>query len=238
MHNQYLLLIETATKACSVAMASADGSLLAHEYVENAEAGHASLIGPMGDRVIKQAGVQPTAVGVSAGPGSYTGLRIGSSYAKGLCFGYGIPLVSVSTLELIACMAKKEADTLAADRICPMIDARRMEVYMALFDRAAGRITGDRPFVVDEQAFADEMAEHKLLFCGNGMEKCRPLLSSLSSNALFASKPIEPDAAYMAPIVLKKLEEGNTEDIAYWQPHYLKEFHAVVGQNKVLNRQS
>lgn len=230
-----LLLIETASHACSAAMVDTEGYIMAEEYVENAHAAHASLIGTMVRQVIQKSDCHPSAVGVSAGPGSYTGLRIGSSIAKGLCFGYGIPLVSVSTLHLMSAMAQKMTDaTNDIDLFCPMLDARRMEVYTALYDREGTAVITDHPKIIDENSFAEHLATQHILFFGNGVAKCRALLEQ-HPHAHFLPEFTEPCATALADLVRRKLAASQIEDTAYWEPNYLKEFHAEVAQNKVLS---
>lgn len=226
-----LLLIDTSTRVCSVAVA-ATGAIISQRvsHVGNA---HAANIGVFVQEVLTEAaglGVKPSIVALSSGPGSYTGLRIGSSIAKGICFGMGIPLVSVPTLELIAEAARpvSQSDWL----ICPMIDARRMEVYTALFDSSGKALTDTQPLVIDKNSFSQELQQRNILFVGDGAEKCRPILSH--PNAHFTEEVIHPLASHMLRPALLRIEASAYEDVAYWQPFYLKEFVATVAKNKVI----
>lgn len=236
MKKDYLLLIETSSKVCSTALVCDDGVILAEEYAENAERAQSTLIAPMVDKLIQEANLKPTIVGISAGPGSYTGLRIGASIAKGLCFGLNIPLVPISTLELMAYMVSMMPQSKDVDLLCPMIDARRMEVYTTLFRKDGTQVMDECPMIIDQQSFAQELKDQKILFFGSGMEKCKNILYAHSPNASFLSE-IEPMASYMTPIVVRKIEENKLADIAYWEPNYMKEFQATVAKNKVLNKQ-
>jgi tRNA threonylcarbamoyladenosine biosynthesis protein TsaB len=166
------------------------------------------------------------AVAVSSGPGSYTGLRVGVSLAKGLCFGAGIPLIGVGTLDLVASQALELYQGERPDFIVPMIDARRMEVYQAVYDGSASRIGEIEPLILDGDSFKDLLAKGRVLFCGDGCEKFQTLVSS--SNALFL--PFRPEARYMAKIAGQKYLAGDFEDVAYMEPFYLKDFR--IGQSK------
>jgi len=198
-----LLLIDTSTRGCSVAVAAA-GTIIS-QRVSHVGNSHAANIGVFVQEVLTEAtglGAKPSIVALSSGPGSYTGLSIGSSIAKGLCFGLGIPLVSVPTLELIAEAARplSQPDWL----ICPMIDARRMEVYTALFDSKGKALTDTLPLVIDNDSFSEELKKRNILFVGDGAEKCRPFLSH--PNAHFSENVIYPLALYMLHPALSRIE--------------------------------
>lgn len=225
-----IILIETSTSLCSVAL-SQDGVI--KSYRESAQTkAHASLTAPFVKEVLDECGLsirECDAVCVSSGPGSYTGLRVGVSTAKGLCFGAGIPLLAVSTMDVLAEMGKD----IECRFIVPMIDARRMEVYSAVYANSpAGRphqISPIEPIVVDEHSFADRLAEGKVLFIGDGAEKCRALLTC--DNAIF--EQCCPSASAMARLAQKLFDEGKTEDVAYFEPFYLKDFIATVSKKKL-----
>ena len=161
----------------------------------------------------------PDAVAVSAGPGSYTGLRIGVSSAKGLCYALGVPLIAVDTLQTIVV----EAIKWVGDDIlyCPMIDARRMEVYTALFDGNAKRLTEVEAKIIDENSFREVLEEGRVVFCGNGADKCRQAIRH--PNAVFLDD-IHPLSSNMLSVASDKLKSGTVEDTAYFEPFYLKEF--------------
>ena len=224
-----ILLIETSTALCSVALAE-DGRIVAVR--ESAEPRvHAAMTAPyvkevLGDLPVKEL----DAVCVGKGPGSYTGLRVGVSTAKGLCFGAGIPLLSVGTLDTLVYQARAEGLLPEGCRhVVPMIDARRMEVYSAVFTPEARQIRETRPEIVDEASFADLLSEGPVLFIGDGAEKCRATLAS--PNAFFA--PCSPKAASMAVPAFAAFEGKRFEDVAYFEPFYLKEFIATVSRKKL-----
>ena len=167
---------------------------------------------------------------VSQGPGSYTGLRIGVSTAKGLCYALQIPLIAVSTLDSIAVGAQRQ---LAMEDVlyCPMIDARRMEVYTELVDYSLQEIKPVEALIVEEGTFDNLLSEHKVVFCGNGMPKCRPLLEKYP-NALFADAEIS--SQNMVNIAYQKYLRGDFEDVAYFEPFYLKQYIAKKSHVKGL----
>lgn len=194
---------------------------------------HASQLAVFADEVIRESGLTARAldaVCVSRGPGSYTGLRIGVSVAKGLCFGTGCKLLSVSTLQAMSkASGKIPADTLPT-LLAPMIDARRMEVYTALFDPYGEKVTDVEALVLDSQSFARELEGHIVYFFGNGSDKAREVI--IHPNARFIPNII-PSAAAMVPIATLKFDEGKFEDVAYFEPFYLKDFIATVPKRKV-----
>ncbi len=227
-----LLLIDTSTQVCSVAIASSAGVISQRVSYEGNS--HAANVGLFVSEVLtdtKREGILPAAVAISSGPGSYTGLRIGSSIAKGICFGMGIPLIAVPTLEVIAEAARSIAreDWL----LCPMIDARRMEVYTAFFDSAGRALTDTVSAIIDADSFVEELKQHQILFVGNGTEKCRPFIKG--ANAHFVDEVIHPLAEYMFKPAFLRMQTSQYEDVAYWEPFYLKEFVATVAKNKVIH---
>ncbi|HEY1005834.1 MAG TPA: tRNA (adenosine(37)-N6)-threonylcarbamoyltransferase complex dimerization subunit type 1 TsaB [Sphingobacteriaceae bacterium] len=217
-----ILLLETATPVCSVAL-SRDGQVISSREVNEANV-HASKLTLFIEAVMKEARVKYrdlNAVAVSRGPGSYTGLRIGVSTAKGLCFALGIPLIAVDTLEAMATgylqSAGEEKEGL---RLCPMIDARRMEVYLAVFSADLDIVEPVQARILDEGTFAEYP---RIVLFGDGAAKCR---------ALYADHPnirIEqfPNSArYLNTPAFRKFEEQEFEDVAYFEPFYLKDFVA------------
>ena len=232
MEKKYILLLETATDSCSVALAD-NNTIVAEKYINQPKA-HASLLGRYICDILEENNLTMedcSAVAVSKGPGSYTGLRVGVSCAKGLCYGASKPLISVCTLATIAQMAldnklySGEGDFL----IVPMIDARRMEVYTANFNSKGEQFTPVEAKILDETSYAAELAAGPVLFTGNGAEKFKELVGE-NPNAFFA--PQEPHAAGMRVIAANKLEAGEFEDNAYFEPFYLKDF--VAGKPKKL----
>ncbi|MBQ4355186.1 MAG: tRNA (adenosine(37)-N6)-threonylcarbamoyltransferase complex dimerization subunit type 1 TsaB [Bacteroidales bacterium] len=228
----YILSIDTSTDICSVALFQGTEQVAFRESAEGRS--HAKILLPFIEETLKDAGVRPDqlqAVAVSMGPGSYTGLRIGVSTAKGLCYSLDIPLIAVPTLQIIAAGARPalpSPDTL----LCPMLDARRMEVFTALYDQQLHEIQPFDAVIVEEGTFAEILGKSPVLFCGNGMEKCRELLSA-SSNSHFDSTPIS--ARNMGEIALQKFNRQQFEDVAYCEPQYGKEYVAAKPNVKGLH---
>ncbi|MBQ9311357.1 MAG: tRNA (adenosine(37)-N6)-threonylcarbamoyltransferase complex dimerization subunit type 1 TsaB [Bacteroidales bacterium] len=221
-----LLLIETSTSLCSVALAI-DGKIAAERRSAEPRA-HASLTAVFAKEVLDECGLRASdldAVAVSMGPGSYTGLRVGVSTAKGLCFGAGIPLLAVSTLDVLAWQAI-EGGLLpeGCTGILPVVDARRMEVYTAVYSPSGQRLSDIAPAVLDENSFADLFASGPVTVIGDAADKCREVLP--------ASRFIQccPEAKAMLTPALAKFEKKEFEDIAYFEPFYLKQFVATVGK--------
>ena len=234
-----ILSIDTSTDACSAAVSS-NGSIITAGgeplcRLQRTDSEHARLLPVFVEDLVRQAsaeGLRPDAVAVCAGPGSYTGLRIGASFAKGLAYGLRIPLVAVPTLQVMAAAAKAKLAS-QPDRsnlqYCPMIDARRMEVYTAVYDDCLAEKKSAWAEVVTENSFSEELLANSIVFFGNGMPKCQPLLQQ-HKNALFI-EGIVPNAAYMGSLAEQLIASGKTVDVAYWTPAYLKEFeakHSVV----------
>lgn len=218
-----ILGIETATKICSVAL-SGNGKLLALKE-EGGAYSHSEKLTVFIQEILKQAGKSLKdldAVAVSKGPGSYTGLRIGVSAAKGLCYGLDIPLISVSTLKAMALNKSLPKKVL----YCPMIDARRMEVYTALFDENNIEVEPISAKIIDEDSFAEELKEHQIIFFGDGADKCKETLGG-NPNAIFSDKGL-PSAEFVNQIALEKFSKQDFEDVAYFEPFYLKDFVATT----------
>ncbi|MDB5131578.1 MAG: tsaB [Mucilaginibacter sp.] len=227
-----ILQIETATASCSVALAN-EGKLLAVKEI-NARNVHAEVITLFIDELVRQAGTNYNsldAVAVSCGPGSYTGLRIGVSTAKGLCFALDKPLIAVDTLEAMAAgvMEGKIFEPVAGRLFCPMIDARRMEVFTAIFNRDGQKIKPTAAEIIDENSFAGLLKNHEILFFGDGAEKCKIVLD-IHPNVRFLPGFVN-SAAYLTKSAFEKFRDKNFEDVAYFEPYYLKEF--VAGKKAV-----
>lgn len=226
-----ILCIETSTDVCSVALCSEGVVLKSIEY--DGEPQHASRLAPMISDLMSQASLNYRdldAVAVSQGPGSYTGLRIGASTAKGIAYASGIKLIAVPTLSI---MARAIFDADPDCRIaCPMIDARRMEVYTSLIGRDGQIVSPTQAMVVDEASFGTELAHNEITFGGNGALKCQKVITS--ANASFLSG-IAPLAKNMGQLAFDRLQAGRVESVAYFEPFYLKEFVATKPKNKVLN---
>lgn len=216
-----ILSIETATKVCSVALHNGRELLALKElYIDRS---HSELLGVLIRDMVKDCGYKPEdldAIAVSKGPGSYTGLRIGTAMAKSLSFSLDIPLIGVNTLKA---MAADAARFNGEDHfLCPMIDARRMEVYCIVMKNNGEVVRDTAAVIVDDQAFAELFKLNKILFFGNGSEKCKPLLGE-KNEALFADR-VEPSARYIGWLAYEKYKNRLFEDVAYFEPFYLKDF--------------
>lgn len=219
-----LLQIETATTACSVALVQHRNILTVKELDQRNI--HAEVITVFIEQIFAEAGkvyADLDAIAVSSGPGSYTGLRIGVSTAKGLCFGLDKPLIAVETLQA---MADGMVSQITDDDIllCPMIDARRMEVYTALFDSKGNRIHATSAQIIDENSFAELLQNSKILFFGDGAAKCQEVLSRYP-NAIFDTDFIN-SAIHLSKGAALAFQLEQFEDIAYYEPFYLKDFIA------------
>jgi tRNA threonylcarbamoyladenosine biosynthesis protein TsaB len=211
-----ILSIETSTKSCSVALAE-NGVVVDSNSITLAEYSHAEQLHPM---ISQLAGIQtnpPHAVAVSMGPGSFTGLRIGIAAAKGLCFAWNVPLISVDTLTLMYEMAR--AKYVDADLYIPMIDARRMEVYMRIFDTTSNDISPVEARIIEEDFFVG-LRNKSLVIFGDGAGK----FSSMLNGTHHYLEGIYPDACMMALVAEEKMKLGKKENLAYFEPYYLKDF--------------
>lgn len=235
-----IILIETSTALCSVALAE-DGAIV--DYRESsAPKAHASLTAVFIQEMLSERGLSVgdcDAVCVSKGPGSYTGLRVGVSTAKGLCFGSGKPLLAVGTLDTLVAQALSQAEADAPRYIIPMIDARRMEVYTAVFEASASasssgapaykQITETTPMIIDENSFAEYLEQGSCLFIGDGAGKCADVLKH--PNAHFCQ--CHPKASSMLSPAVAAFRASDFQDVAYFEPFYLKEFVATVSKKKL-----
>ncbi|MCB0495838.1 MAG: tRNA (adenosine(37)-N6)-threonylcarbamoyltransferase complex dimerization subunit type 1 TsaB [Cyclobacteriaceae bacterium] len=223
-----ILSIETSTKICSVALHN-EGQLLA-ETTLHVDKSHSEKLAVLIKDILSYADVtskQLAAVAVASGPGSYTGLRIGVSSAKGLCYALGIPLISVNTLEA---MARGMSKLITEEAIlCPMLDARRMEVYCLLTDTKLNVLQTAVAKIIDEHSFEKELEKQKVVFFGNGAPKCLPVLGN-NKNAVFVNDE-SISAVNVGEIAWKKYQKQEFEDLAYFEPEYLKEFKAIKPKN-------
>lgn len=231
-----ILCIETGTDICSVGLAR-DGELISLRESDQGR-DHAKRLGVFVDELLRETGVMPDeldAVAVGKGPGSYTGLRIGVSFAKGLCYGLQIPLVAVCSLDALAEVAIEDHEAGILDveawdeaTLCPMVDARRMEVYTCFYN-AKGEPQGEvSAEIIDGESFADVRREGQLVIFGNGAAKCREVLS----DATYIN--ITPSARGLARLAQQRLSAGQVEDIAYFEPFYLKDFVVIPSKKKLL----
>ena len=226
-----ILHIDTSTSVCLVAL-SDNGQVVA-QRIDTEGQNHSKLIGVFVQEVLADAGCTThdlDAVALSAGPGSYTGLRIGTSFVKGLCFAMGIPVITLPTLQILAQAAIEATPNLPADAVmCPMIDARRMEVYTAAYNNTAQEITEAWPEIVTEASYANYL-DKPTYFFGNGADKCKTTLTA--ANAHFIADII-PSATAMMLLAEKAYEQQQFADVAYFEPFYLKEFMATMPKNKL-----
>lgn len=231
-----ILCIETGTDICSVGL-SRDGELISlRESDEGRD--HAKRVGVFVDELLRENDVAPDeldAIAVGMGPGSYTGLRIGVSFAKGMCYGLQIPLVAVGSLDALAAVAieDNEAGILDVENwddaiLCPMVDARRMEVYTRLFNAKGEPVSEVKAEIVTEESFAEWRKDRQLVIFGNGAAKCCEVLP----DATLVN--ITPSARGLARLAEQRLQEGKTEDIAYFEPFYLKDFVVIPSKKKLL----
>ena len=213
----FILNIETATKNCSVAIAK-DGETIICKEIADEGYSHAEKLHVFIEEIIAESGISVhdlVAVAVSQGPGSYTGLRIGVSAAKGLCFALNIPLIAVDTLQTLASQAK-----VSDGKIIPMLDARRMEVYSAIFSSDLKTERSIQAEVIDENSFND--FTETLYFVGDCAEKCKTVLTK--ENFVFLEDVKYPSAMAMSKISYDKYQKSDTVDVAYFEPYYLKDF--------------
>lgn len=231
-----ILCIETGTDICSVGL-SRDGELISlRESDEGRD--HARNVALFVDELLREndiAAEELSAVAVGMGPGSYTGLRIGVSFAKGLCYGLQIPLVAVGSLDSMVQVAREdhEAGIIDVDNwsdavLCPMVDARRMEVYTQMFDTQGQPLNEVKAEIVTEESFKEWRSERQLVIFGNGAAKCREVLN----DATYIN--VTPSARGLAALAHQRFEAGQTEDIAYFEPFYLKDFIIIPSKKKLL----
>lgn len=225
-----ILSLETSSKICSVAIHNKDGILVSAEV--HIKQSHASKLSPLIEQCISVSGItwkEVEAVAVSSGPGSYTGLRIGVSTAKGLCYALGIPLIAIGTLELLAFQMSKQANR--STMLCPMIDARRMEVYCMVVDNNLKEVTKVESKVITEDSFSEILMNNKIGFFGDGAPKCREVIKS--PNAYFVDD-VYPSASQLGFIAHEKFSKGQTEDLVNFEPFYLKEFVIKTSAKQIL----
>ncbi len=215
----FILNIDTAVDVASVCLAK-DGDAL-QLTTNEIQKDHAAWLHPALEEILYKNGItmkDVEAVAVSIGPGSYTGLRVGLATAKGLCYAMNIPIITISTLEMMAYAVKDEA----ADLICPLIDARRMEVFAVVYDKLLQLQIAPQVMIINENSFAEFLAVHKILFCGSGSKKLQTIISN--SNALFTNT--DGNASHLAVLSYKRFCKKEFADLAYTEPLYLKEFYS------------
>ena len=221
-----LLLIETSTSLCSTALSEGEKIICSRRSSE--PRAHASLTAQFIKEMLESSGWSVNdldAVAVSAGPGSYTGLRVGVSTAKGLCFGGALPLISVSTLDILARQAIEAGLPEGCKAILPMVDARRMEVYTAVYSPDGARLTDISPVVLDENSFADLFAKGPVAVIGDAADKFAPLRATADGSIFMQCCP---EASAILVPAIRKYEKKEFEDVAYFEPFYLKQFIATT----------
>ena len=219
-----ILSIETSTDVCSVAMSENGQCIFKKE--DHSGPNHAVSLGVFVDEALSftdNHAIPLGAVAVSQGPGSYTGLRIGVSMAKGICYGRDVPLLAVPTLEVMAVPVLLNHEIEEDALLCPMIDARRMEVYSAIYDRALKPQRETRADIVDGDTYREFLDRHPVYFFGNGAAKCMETINHPNAHLI---KGIEPLAKYMFPLAERRWVQKEYEDVAYFVPFYLKDFVA------------
>ena len=228
----YILNIETATKNCSVALAKEGKTILCKEIAEEGYS-HAERLHVFIEQILVETQLtfqDLSAIAVSQGPGSYTGLRIGISAAKGLCFALDIPLIAIDTLAVLASQAKVQEGV-----IIPMIDARRMEVYTAFFDGTSGEMIKETEAkILDENSFS-ELADKKVLFIGDGAKKFQDLLTAFGEGLPKAEFKFDiyPSAKGLIKKSVEKFNQKEFEDTAYFEPFYLKDFQGIKKADRI-----
>ena len=225
----YILNIETSTHICSVALAKNGNLIGLKESFEDKT--HAELLTVFIEDILEENKVETkdlAAIAISEGPGSYTGLRIGFSVTKGLCYGLNIPLITIPTLKAMANGARKNIKA-GGSLLCPMIDARRREVYTSVFNENLDIISDVHAKIIDNTSFKELLPSNKLYFFGTGSDKCKTEI--ISDKAQFIDDTYI-SAKYMIDLSLNKFEMKDFEDIAYSEPFYLKEFQAIKSTKK------
>ena len=227
-----ILHIETSTDACSVAVSHDGTNIFQTEILDGPS--HAQKLGTFVDEALSftdNHAIPFDAVAVSCGPGSYTGLRIGVSMAKGVCYGRDLRLIALPTLEIMCVPVLLRYDDLPEDALlCPMIDARRMEVYTAVYTRGLRPVVETNAMVVDDKSMSELLEKHPIYFFGNGAEKCKDVISHPNAHFIDGIKPL---AKNMCPLAEKAIATEQYADVAYFEPMYLKDFVATKAKKLI-----
>ncbi len=230
----FILNVETSTTVCSVSV-SGDGKVLSLKEIMDAKS-HASQLTPFISEVLTEAGLKPqqlNAIAVSKGPGSYTGLRIGVSTAKGIAYALNVPLISVDTLFSMASGFINQYPQVTKEKnllFCPMIDARRMEVYSAVYNSRLKEIREIKAEIIHPDSFINLFRENQIHFFGDGAMKCKQMIHNESA---FFHEGFHPSAKHMAGIAYERFKSGKTENLAYFEPFYLKDFVTTIPSPKM-----
>ena len=223
----FILNIETATKNCSVSLANEGKTIALREFNEGGYS-HAEKLHVFIEEVLKEAGIAFSnlkAVAVSKGPGSYTGLRIGVSAVKGLCFALNIPLISINTLESLA-----KSISITEGYVIPLLDARRMEVYSCIFNENTTLVRDVEAEIITGASFHEVLSKNKCYFLGDGAEKCKSVI--MHENAIFLEDKF-PSSNEMSALSYVKYKKNDIEDVAYFEPFYLKDFVAIKSKKNL-----
>ena len=227
-----ILHIETSTAVCSVAVSQDTDVIFKKEEFKGPS--HAVLLGVFVDEAlsfIDSSGIPLDAVAVSCGPGSYTGLRIGVSMAKGICYGRNVPLIAVPTLKVLTVPVLLSEALTEGALLCPMIDARRMEVYSAIYDKSLTEIKAISADIINENSYAEFLDKQPVYFFGDGAMKCKEVINHPNAHFL---DDIHPLASSMMPLAERAIWEKDFVDVAYFEPFYLKEFVATQPKKNLL----
>lgn len=227
----YILNIDTSYHICSVSVFS-EGKLINYQEVQEKNS-HASQLAPITNQLLKDLNIkanQLVAVAINKGPGSYTGLRIGTAFAKGLCYALNIPLIAVDCLKILAQDFLIKFPDICVEYICPMLDARRMEVYTALFDLNLNHVLNTQAYILTAQSFND-YSEKKIAFVGNGVSKFKFLIHNTQNSFLFYPE-LYPNSIALGHLSYIQYKQNTFEDIAYFEPQYLKDFIPTIPKNK------
>ncbi|MFY7734770.1 MAG: tRNA (adenosine(37)-N6)-threonylcarbamoyltransferase complex dimerization subunit type 1 TsaB [Bacteroidia bacterium] len=226
----HILSIETATEICSVAIAKNGETIaLVEDTLGN---NHASQLHILVAKALEQSNLQFSdlqAVAVSKGPGSYTGLRVGVSAAKGYCYALKIPLIAINTLQSLA-NGFRQNNPSYSDLVCPMIDARRMEVYCALFNQKLNEVLPTQAKIIDEESFIEQLSQNQITFIGNGAAKCQNTITSVQAKFDIS---VRCNASYLSHLAQEAFNQNTFEDVAYFEPYYLKDFIGTVAKKLV-----
>lgn len=226
-----ILNIETSTTVCSVSI-SENGTCKCFRENFNGN-NHSELIGVFVKELLEESELKPKdldAVSLSIGPGSYTGLRIGTSFAKGLCYATEIPLITIPTLKIIAQNSIEKYNINNDALLCPMIDARRMEVFCCIYDTKLNEVQQTQPEIIDENSFAEILKDKKIYFFGNGANKCKQYINH--ENAIFLDE-VYPLSTSMIKLAEEAFDNQEFADVAYFEPFYLKAAHVTVPKNQL-----
>lgn len=226
----HILCIETATEICSVAIAKNGETISLAEDTQGNN--HASQLHILVAKALEQSNLQFSdlqAVAVSKGPGSYTGLRVGVSAAKGYCYALQIPLIAINTLQSLA-NGFWQKNPNYSGLVCPMIDARRMEVYCALFNQTLNEVLPTQAKIIDEESFIEQLSQNQITFIGNGAAKCQNTITSVQAKFDIS---VKCNASYLSHFAQEAFNQNTFEDVAYFEPYYLKDFIGTVAKKLV-----